>query len=385
MLNALAVSGYRSLRDMVIPLGPLSVITGANGAGKSNLYRALRLLADVSQGGLVGALAREGGLPSVLWAGPERFAAAMRRGELPVQGGPRTGPVRLLLGFAAGDFGFAVDVGLPPRSRSAFALDPEIKHEVLWSGERLRPSAVTARRDGALAVARGDDGEVVLSQHVPGWDSMLTFCADPRTAPEMVALRERMRAWRFYDQMRADAGAASRRPQVGTRTVVLGHDGGDLAAAIQTIREIGDGEALDAAVEDAFPGGAVEVEGSDGWFELRYRQHGLLRPLRAAELSDGTLRYLCWIAALLTPRPPELLVLNEPENSIHPDLHPALGRLLIDAAQRSQVIVVTHAPRLVATLRESPRSLMLPLEKRMGETHLGDESLDVPAWIWPKR
>ena len=40
---------------------------------------------------------------------------------------------------------------------------------------------------------------------------------------------------------------------------------------------------------------------------------GLLRPLRGAELSDGTLRYLLWVAALLTPRPPELLVLNEPE------------------------------------------------------------------------
>ena len=55
------------------------------------------------------------------------------------------------------------------------------------------------------------------------------------------------------------------------------------------------------------------------------QQHGLLRPLKAAELSDGTLRYLLWIAALLTPRPPGLLVLNEPETSLHPDLLPALA------------------------------------------------------------
>ena len=57
-------------------------------------------------------------------------------------------------------------------------------------------------------------------------------------------------------------------------------------------------------------------------------QPGLLRPLKAAELSDGTLRYLLWIAALLSPRPPELLVLNEPETSLHPDLLPALARLI---------------------------------------------------------
>jgi len=58
------------------------------------------------------------------------------------------------------------------------------------------------------------------------------------------------------------------------------------------------------------------------------KQHGLLRPLEATELSDGTLRYLLWIAALLTPRPPALMVLNEPETSLHPDLLAPLGRLI---------------------------------------------------------
>ena len=55
------------------------------------------------------------------------------------------------------------------------------------------------------------------------------------------------------------------------------------------------------------------------------QQHGLLRPLERRRAVDGTLRYLLWVAALLTPRPPGLLVLNEPETSLHPDLLPALG------------------------------------------------------------
>ncbi|MGC3765380.1 AAA family ATPase, partial [Pseudomonas aeruginosa] len=77
-----------------------------------------------------------------------------------------------------------------------------------------------------------------------------------------------------------------------------------------------------------------------GGFEVLIDQPGLLRPLRTGELSDGTLRYLLWIAALLTPRPPALLVLNEPETSLHPDLLAALGRLVRQAAQHSQVVVV---------------------------------------------
>ena len=79
-----------------------------------------------------------------------------------------------------------------------------------------------------------------------------------------------------------------------------------MAAAIQTIREIGDEEALAVSVEDAFPSSRIRIENVNGRFALRMEQHGLLRALDAAELSDGTLRYLLWIAALLTPRPPEL-------------------------------------------------------------------------------
>ncbi len=120
--------------------------------------------------------------------------------------------------------------------------------------------------------------------------------------------------------------APCRRPQVGTHTPILADDGADIAAAVQTILEIGDTDGLARAVDDAFPGAAIEIETRDGWFELSMRQHGLLRPLKAAELSDGTLRYLMPVAALLTPRPPELLALDEPEASLHPDLIPARPR-----------------------------------------------------------
>ena len=161
---------------------------------------------------------------------------------------------------------------------------------------------------------------------------MLTELADPRAAPELLLIREQMRSWRFYDHLRTDAAAPARASQIGTRTMVLGSDGADLAAALQTIVEIGDAAGLRAAVDHAFPGSAVEIDVLAGRFELTMRQHGLLRPLRSAELSDGTVRYLLWIAALLTPRPPELLVLNEPENSLHRDLLAPLAALIAAAS-----------------------------------------------------
>jgi predicted ATPase len=339
MLTTLAVSGYRSLRELIIPLDRLNLVTGPNGSGKSNLYRALRLLAEIAQGRVIPSLAREGGLQSTLWAGPERFSRAMTSGDQPVQGGPRKNRVSLKLGFAGDEFSYAIDLGLPSGTNGAFGHDPEIKRECIWTGPTLRPAAVLVDRRASLVKSRDDaerGGWAIVTNGLASFDSMMTHCADPRRTPEMLMLREEMRAWRFYDQFRTDATAPARLPQLGTHTPVLSHDGADLAAAIQTIRQIGDSEALDAAVEDAFPGARIEVQFSDGWFDVEMRQHGLLRPLKAAELSDGTLRYLLWVAALLTPRPPGLLVLNEPETSLHPDLLPSLGRLIAGAAARSR-------------------------------------------------
>jgi len=74
MITRLAISGYRSLREIKVTLGALNIVTGANGSGKSSLYRALRLLADIAQGRIIQSLAAEGGLESTLWAGPEALS-----------------------------------------------------------------------------------------------------------------------------------------------------------------------------------------------------------------------------------------------------------------------------------------------------------------------
>ncbi|MGN6754673.1 MAG: AAA family ATPase [Intrasporangium sp.] len=427
MLTSVAVSGYRSLRDVVVPLHGLDVVTGANGSGKSSLYRSLRLLAGCGRGDVVGTLAREGGLQSALWAGPASLDGARKRGYA-AQGLVRKGPIGLRLGFATEEFGYLVDLGLPQQTSggedSAFLRDPEIKREVVWAGSVMRPGAVLVRRRWSVVETRAsaagdwdagwdDDWEsdppegngrraggrsrgwTELTRSLRPWESMLTELADPERAPELLRVRRMIAGWRFYDSFRADPAAPARQTQIGTRTPVLADDGSDLAAALQTIRENGQ-PGLDAAIADAFDGAVLDVTVTDGRFDVELHQPGMLRPLRAAELSEGTLRYLCLVAALLSADRPPLLVLNEPETSLHPELLPPLGRLIRSAAETSQVMVVSHSDALIRELGVAdddgaPVGLGSParrltLVKDLGETFVeGQGLLTTPPWSWGSR
>ncbi len=369
----------------------MNLVTGANGAGKSSLYRALRLLADAALNSVVSSLAREGGLPSTLWAGPETIARSVRRGEHPVEGTPRQNSVSLKLGFAGDPFSYCIDLGYPPPGQAAFLLDPAIKRECIWHGGIYRRAAVLvdrANRLVQLAPAKTPKHEepILLTKELSSHDSMLATVADPLRAPEMLSVRETVRGWRFYEGFRTDQASPVRSPQIGTFTPVLNNDGTDLPAALETIRIFGDREALNRTIDDAFPGSRIEIEERAGRFEVQLRQHGLLRSLAAAELSDGTLRFLLWTAALLTPRPPELMVLNEPETSLHPDLLPALARLITAASMRTQLVVVSHSPVLIQALEQTPECRRLHLEKSFGETVLAGATLfNSPKWDWPPR
>ncbi len=390
MLTTLAVDGYRSLHRIVVPLAPLTVVTGANGSGKSNLYQALRLLDRAARGDAVAALAREGGLPNVMWAGPATVSRAMVRGEVPIEGGGRPGPVRLRLGFSGNDYGYLIELGMPvpipmpPETPSAFDLDPVIKREAIWHGPVWRRASVLVEREGAVLRRRDGRRWRTVSHRLAEHDSLFDHAGDPASVPEVFRLRETLRAWRFYSDFRTDADAPARRSMPATRTPVLHHDGRDLAAALQTIIEVGDAEALARAIDDAFPGSELLIARPEtGRLAATLRQPGLLRPLGVREWSDGTLRYVLLVAALLSPRPAPLLVLNEPETSLHPELIGPLARLIAAASRVSQVWVVSHSGALVHRLEALETCASHTLDKSLGRTVIaGLDPLDEPAWAW---
>jgi predicted ATPase len=357
----LRIDGYRSLRSFELDIGQLTVITGANGCGKSNCYRAIALLARAAAGRLAWSIVQEGGMPSVLWAGKKRRSESADV------------PKRMVLGVRTDEFSYELQAGLPPKvpPQTCFDFDPEVKQELIWHGDKPRPSTTLLKRQAGSAWLHDMNGDTVTYPAVLlGSESVLAQLQEPHLYPEASALRQTLLGWRFYHTFSTETRAAQRRQQVGVRTPVLSDDGSDLAAALQTIIEIGDEQGLYESVTDAFADSRLIVEAGGGLFAFGLRKDGINRPFMAAELSDGTLRYLCLIAALLSPRPPAFLALNEPETSLHPDLLPALARLIHRASQASQIMVVTHAKALVEALGALSGEPPVNLYMHDGETRI---------------
>jgi predicted ATPase len=347
VLQRLRVQNYRSLQDVSIELGGLTVVTGANGSGKSNLYQALGMVQAAAGGRFKQALLDQGGMPSALWAGP--------RGK---------GPVRMRLSITFDDLSYSLVAGVVQKqaANTLFVLDPDIKEESLHLGPTARTSTCLIDRGGPAATLTTADGERELLRTLDTGESVLAQIGDPARFPELTDLAHRLRGWRFYHHFDTSPQAPVRRPQPGVRTSVLAPDGHDLAAAIATLDERGDGAPLREAVARAFDGHQVLVESpTTGHFEVRLKAPGLRRPLTAAELSDGQLRFLCLAMALLTTRPPELLVLNEPETSLHPDAVVALAPLILEASRHGQVWVATHDAALRAALAPSAHTIDLSM------------------------
>ena len=387
MIDAVVILRYRALRDIRFEPRSLTLVTGANGVGKSSLYRALTLLQRAASGGLGLALAKEGGIESVTWAGVS--AASARSAEVagrPIQGTAHKENSEVRLGLRTGGIGFELYLGMPnfdPSSRSEFVRDPGVLRESIWVGERRTRQSLCMEREGMAATCSDKNGERRTYADLSTTESAVALLREPALLPELHILRESLQQWRFYDGFRVDDESPLRQPSIGVRTPNLASDGSDLAACIQTILEVGDGEGFQESVKEGL-GADIEVDVTPGpRFEVNTRSPGVLRPLRAHELSDGTLRYLALTAALYSPRLAPVLVFNEPESSLHPALLEPLGRAIADASRRTQVWVVTHSDVLSSVLRSEVEELA-DIELHRGDDGAafikGQRLLEQPAW-----
>lgn len=359
-LEQVTIEHYRSLREVRLPLAAVTVLVGANGCGKTSCYRALRLLHAAAAGRLAETFLEEGGMPSALWAGPRR----------------RKEEVRLRVAAQWNDGSVSVACGLPAPSHygypplpSAFQLDPEVKEEVIAIRVPgiARPVVLCDRRHRAVSVRGEDHRRVLLTTPLDLAESVLSQLSDPSRYPELALVRANLLDWRFYHHFRVDAASPLREERLAVRAPVLAGDGLNLAAVLQTIHEIGHEDEVQQAIAAAFPGSRLEITHDHGRFGVTLQQPGSKRAYTARELSDGTLRYLCLIAALLTPRPPLLMAFNEPEASLHAELLGPLAALLLRASTRSQILIATHATVLADALAAAG-AVVVRLVKRDGET-----------------
>jgi predicted ATPase len=287
----------------------------------------------------------------------------------------------VVVGATIDAFSYELACGLPQKGSlmweghekpSRFTLDPRIKRETASFREGKRSTPLLERENATTWLRDAEGARVTYPIMLRDAESVLSQLQDPQRYPVVANLAAEIRSWRFYHHFRTDRDSPLRHPQVGIQTPVLSSDGADLAAALQTVREIGDGEALDEELARAFPGARLEINVRDdeARFAVQMAMPGIARPLRASELSDGTLRYLCLLAALLSPRPPMFLALNEPESSLHPDLLVPLAHLVARAAKRSQICLTTHAEPLAVAISELTGTPAIELEKVDGETRV---------------
>ena len=179
-LTRLWVRNYRSLLDVGMEPGQLTVIIGENGSGKTNLYRALRLVSRGAEGRLATALLEEGGMPSILFAGGRP--------------GRRNQPVRTVIGVDLGDISYEISLGLPATSdpTDPFVLDPEIKAEAIWIGGKRSRGSTIADRAGTSVILHDAEGVPVM--YPTPWTPPSRCCprseipdVSPKSSPSVVS------------------------------------------------------------------------------------------------------------------------------------------------------------------------------------------------------
>jgi predicted ATPase len=361
-------TGYRSLKAIRFPVGRLSVFVGANGVGKTNLYRALQLLQASASGTLSQELAAEGGMDSALWAGGRKAKEPAR--------------ITLMAGFAPAPaspgaecdepiaYSYQVSIGLGGESAAAFAQEPQIKEESLIFHHGSRPVKLLERR-GPLVAARQENGvRVELGADLMASETALGSIAEPARFPDLHVVRQTMIDWRFYHELRTDRESPLRAPCLAVTSPTLSSNGSNLAAVFATLVHISqDAHHLHRMINDAFRGARLVVPAPDrtASFGMIFPEFGG-RVFDAAELSDGTLRYLALAGALLAYRLPPFVALNEPETSLHPDLLDPLARLIVHASERAQIWLVTHSEPFAAALAKYGRVTPRTVVKRVGAT-----------------
>lgn len=367
-VNEVAVTGYRSIRSIRFPIEALTVFIGANGVGKTNLYRALQLLQGAAAGTLTRDIAGEGGLESAFWAGKRKHKEPAR--------------IRLNVGLSTGqslelsyevEVGFVEQVwlnGVPSVMGAGFLTEPQVKAEALHQMTSRRPVKLL-ERGGPQGFTLDQYGrKQMIGTNLLPTETALSSLQNAPLFPELYRARRTLLDWRFHHDFRTDADSALRRPCLAVTTPTLSSDGSDLAAVFATLAHIrNDTVDLDEAVYDAFPGARLVIPepGRTASFGMIFPDYPK-RVFDASELSDGTLRYLALAGALLAYRLPPFIALNEPETSLHPDLTEPLARMIVKASKRTQIWLVTHSERLSAAIAEyggvRPRAVV----KRDGAT-----------------
>jgi predicted ATPase len=207
---------------------------------------------------------------------------------------------------------------------------------------------------------------------------------DPGPFPEPLALYKQLVSIAHYHTLDVGQRSAVRLPQPLQPAKLPGVDGEDLVSCLFSIRE-SDRDRFDL-IEGTLHAGFHDFERLDfppvaaGTLAMTWRDKRFSKPFYMHQLSEGVLRFLWLVTLLQSPGLPAVTLIDEPEVSLHPELLGLLADLLREASMRTQLIVATHADRLVRFLE--PKEVVAMDLKEDGTTGAAwADTLDLDAWL----
>jgi predicted ATPase len=351
-----------------VTFGPLTVLIGANGSGKSNLLEVIDLLRNAPDQ-LLKPIRKGGGIDEWRWKG-----AKEQSGDLSIEA-----VVHAFSNLSAMQLRYAVSIdGFLSRS--------------MIVGERIEAAQSQIGQDNPFIYYRrnldktclnvGGVMQAVDSESIDINRSILAQRRDPLNYLMITALAENLGRIRLYREwsfgrytpprlpQRADMPINWLEPDASNLGLVLNRLAGDPASKariLSALNELYDG--IDDFGVDIVSN-SVQVFLHEGQFKIP-----------ATRLSDGTLRFLCLLAILCDPNPPPLVCIEEPELGLHPDLIRTVAKLLQEASERCQLIVTTHSDILVDAMTATPEAIVV-CEKHDGATKLHRlSSEEMAPWL----
>jgi len=329
MITSLTVSNFRSVGpDVRIQLGDMTALVGPNGSGKSNVVDSLRFLADVMDSGLPGAIGNRDGIKSVRrWSSGRPFNMALRA-ELQWESGSGAYAFELR-GDSADEYVVKREVAEVAQDGEAHRFE---RRDGAWNAgpKDIRPAVDALNL--ALPLVGGDERFAPLRKELADIAVYTIFPDHLREPQKYSSVRPMSRHGENWASILRDESSRAWRPEL---VAVLRHLTGDIVD--------------------------LEVGSAAGFLVVRFRHqfaaHGngaavthRAKWFSAGQESDGTLRVAGIVTACLQEPAAAVLCVEEPELTVHPGAIPLLVDQLAQASRRSQVIVTTHSPELLALL-----------------------------------
>lgn len=378
-LQSLRLDGFLSFPPGSAPikLAPLNVIIGPNGSGKSNLIEALGLL-NATPTAFASAIRDGGGAREWLWKGANPQSSACIEAILstkPTSSRPSSVDLRYRLNFAAS------------------GQRTEVIDEVIEEAEKRLP-----KENDVFFYYRFNGGNpVITKRNTPGGkesrthlerqslkpdESVLSQRKEPDIYPELSWVGEQFSEIQMFREWGFGRYTEVRKPQPGDLpSDRLLPDARNLGLVLNQLEHASAGQEFNRLLTQFLPRFqrfSTLIQGAT--VQLYLHEQGLSAPIPAARLSDGTIRFMAILAMLLSPNPPPLICIEEPELGLHPDAMALLADLLIVASIRTQLIVTTHSDALISALSDEANCVMV-CEYRNGTVLRRVEAEKLGDWL----